>query len=186
VFCSRCGTQINDDGRFCPSCGAPQRLQTSPQQSQPAIGLGTFVVLVLIVLLVIGQCSRESQPQTNDVQPSAASEPQQPEQPSPDRAGEGGEPVPVLSDPRARYWLLDWSRMSNGNLEALTRRSGPSGVRYARREIDCGTMTFRYLGEGDSVAEARQDSPNPGGMGDLVAGSISTEVSQFVCRKARK
>jgi hypothetical protein len=186
VLCSRCGKQIDDNAEFCPSCGAPQRLQTSPQQSQRAIGLGTFVVLVLIVLLAIGQCSRESEPQTNDVQPRGTSEPPQPEQPSPDRSGEGGEPVPVPSDPRARYWLLDWSRMSNGNLEVLTRRSGPSGVSYARREIDCGAMTFRYLGEGDSVAEARQDSPNPGGMGELVGGSISTEVSQFVCRKAGK
>ncbi|MBX3561102.1 MAG: hypothetical protein KF780_04745 [Sphingomonas sp.] len=96
-----------------------------------------------------------------------------------------GEAVPVPSDPRASYRLVSWSRMENGNLEALTRRDGPSGTSFARREIDCDAMTFRYLGEGDTLAEAEADSPNLGEMSALLPGSISTEVSEFVCRRAR-
>lgn len=30
-FCSQCGMQLNDDARFCPSCGTQQEIQQSPQ-----------------------------------------------------------------------------------------------------------------------------------------------------------
>jgi hypothetical protein len=95
-----------------------------------------------------------------------------------------GEPVSVPSDPGATYRLLRWSRLPNGNLEAVTRRDGSSGTSFARREIDCRAMTFRYLGEGDTLEQALADSPNPGQMGELTSQSISTYVSEFVCRKA--
>jgi hypothetical protein len=94
-----------------------------------------------------------------------------------------GEPVPVGSDPRATYQLVRWSEMPNGHREALTRRDGSSGTSYARREIDCSGRRFRYLGEGDTREEAEVDDKNPGRMAELVSGSISTEVSDFVCAK---
>jgi len=95
-----------------------------------------------------------------------------------------GESISVPSDPGATYRLLRWSRLPNGNLEAVTRRDGRSGTSFARREIDCDAMTFRYLGEGDTLEQASADSPNPGEMGELTTQSISTYVSEFVCRKA--
>jgi hypothetical protein len=95
-----------------------------------------------------------------------------------------GNVIPVTSDPgSATYYLIRWSTKSNGNREALTRREGRSGTSYARREIDCAARTFRYLGEGDTRAEAEADAPDPGNMGELVPGSISTEVADFVCRQ---
>lgn len=95
-----------------------------------------------------------------------------------------GAPIPVRSDPaRASYYLLGWQEMPNGNREALTRRDGRSGTSYARREINCRANTFRYLGEGDTRAEAEADAPNRGRMAELVPGSISSEVSEFVCRQ---
>jgi hypothetical protein len=99
------------------------------------------------------------------------------------RAQTEGEVIPVSSDARATYHLLDWSQLPNGNREALTSREGPSGTSFARREIDCDRMMFRYLGEGDTRAEAEADAPNPGNMAELVPGSISTEVSEYVCGK---
>lgn len=111
----------------------------------------------------------------------------EPDQPSPETdtaqaaPTSAGEPVPVPSDPKASYQLIHWSPMDNGHREAVTRRDGPSGVSYSRREIDCKAMKFRYLGEGDTLEQALQDSPNLGAMGRLIQGSISTEVSQFVC-----
>jgi hypothetical protein len=94
-----------------------------------------------------------------------------------------GEFIPVASDPRASYSLLHWSAMQNGHREALTRRDGPSGTSYARREIDCERMRFRYLGEGDTREEAEADAPNRGEMAELVHGSISREVSEYVCQR---
>jgi hypothetical protein len=99
------------------------------------------------------------------------------------RTGAEGEVIPVPSDPRATYHLLQWSTLPNGHREALTGREGPSGISYARREIDCEGMRFRYLGEGDTRAEAEADAPNRGEMAELIPGSISTEVSEYVCRK---
>lgn len=95
-----------------------------------------------------------------------------------------GEPVPVAGDPAgASYQLIRWSEMPNGHREALTRRDGSSGTSYARREIDCAGRRFRYLGEGDTRQEAEGDSPNPGELAELVSGSISSEVADFVCAK---
>lgn len=75
--------------------------------------------------------------------------------------------------------------MANGNLEVVTRRDGPSGTSFARREIDCNAMTFRYLGEGDTREELTKEGYNVGKMSELTEGSISTEVSNYACRKAR-
>lgn len=90
------------------------------------------------------------------------------------------------SDSGASYLLIRWRRVPNGHLESVSRRDGPSGVSYARREIDCDAMTFRYLGEGDTLEDAEADSPNRGEMADLTPESISTYVSQFTCAKAGK
>jgi hypothetical protein len=95
-----------------------------------------------------------------------------------------GELIPVPGDPaRAVYQLVRMRTMSNGHLETLTRRDGSSGTSYARREIDCRRMEFRYLGEGDTKAEAEEDSPNPGKMSELTPHSISTEISEYLCAK---
>jgi len=37
MFCENCGTQINDNARLCPGCGAPQNAAPAPAQTrQPA------------------------------------------------------------------------------------------------------------------------------------------------------
>lgn len=94
------------------------------------------------------------------------------------------QPVPVPSDPRARYDAIWMTRKPNGLIEVLTRREGPSGVRFALREVDCRGNRFRYLGEGDTREQAEQRR-NRDQLTPLTEGSISTEVSQFACRNAR-
>jgi hypothetical protein len=95
-----------------------------------------------------------------------------------------GEPIPVPGDPaHASYQLVRWSEMPNGHRESFTHRDGTSGTSYARREIDCSKRQFRYLGEGDTRQEAEEDLSNPGKMAELVPGSISSEVADFVCAK---
>lgn len=96
-----------------------------------------------------------------------------------------GEAIPVPSDPGATYRLLKSSKMANGHVEAITRRDGSSGTSFARREINCEDMMFRYIGEGDTREEAERDGPNPGKMADLIPGSISTESAEFICSKTR-
>lgn len=97
-----------------------------------------------------------------------------------------GELIPVRGDPAgATYQLLDWSEQPNGRRIAMTRRDGSSGTSYARREVDCRRMQHRYLGEGDTRAEAEEDYSSPNTMSDLVAGSISAEITNFVCAKSR-
>jgi hypothetical protein len=152
--------------------------------------------LTMIAVLGLGIAIGAAIPrETKTLAPPTAAPPQQP-QPAP-AAVTGGEPalatrarppssrpepIAVPSDPRATYQLLEWRRMPNGHREAMTRRDGPSGITFARREIDCEGMRFRYLGEGDTVEEARLHSASPE-MGDLTPESISTYVSRFVCAK---
>ena len=92
-----------------------------------------------------------------------------------------GPEIPVNSDPGVTYYLVDSSKLSNGNLEVTTERNGSSGRSYARREINCGNMTFRYLGEGDTLDEAKIDGPNLGAMSEAMSTSISGEVSRYAC-----
>lgn len=91
--------------------------------------------------------------------------------------------IAVPSDPRARYEAVSTTKRPDGLVEIITRRQGPSGVSYARREVDCRRRTFRYVGEGDTLDEAKRPGPNPGQMAELVQGSISWHVVQFACRR---
>jgi hypothetical protein len=142
------------------------------------------IVAALSVLFVIGMVVPRNDDAAPPRRPKAAP-PAPPSEPAPRPSASGprrSEPqsIPVPSDPGASYQLLEWRSLPNGHREAMSRREGPSGISFARREIDCEGMRFRYLGEGDTIEEARIDRPSPE-MGDLTPESISTYVSRFVC-----
>jgi hypothetical protein len=90
--------------------------------------------------------------------------------------------IAVPSDPRARYELVRKVRRDDGLVEITTRRQGPSGTSFARREVDCRRRLFRYLSEGDTLEEARRPAPSPGRMSPLFDGSISDHIARFACR----
>lgn len=142
-------------------------------------------IAILVGLVLLGKCTGDEHPEdsgyTNLEKAMAADSVNG----SSEAVVSEGESISVPSDPGASYRLLKWSRLSNGNLEAISRRDGSSGTSFARREIDCDALTFRYLGEGDTLDEALVDSPNPGEMSALTDQSISTYVSKFTCDKAR-
>lgn len=90
--------------------------------------------------------------------------------------------VDVPSDPNAQYWIVSKAKMENGHLEVISRRLGPSGESYARREVDCATRTVRYIGEGDTLEEAKADSPNPSEMREPIWESITGVITSTACR----
>jgi len=91
--------------------------------------------------------------------------------------------ISVPSDPRARYEAVSVDKRRDGLVEIITRRQGPSGTSFARREVDCRRRLFRYIGEGDTLEQAKRPAPNPGQMAALMEGSISWHVVQFACRR---
>lgn len=141
-----------------------------------------LVLLVLAGIGLIGMCSGPEMPGNGQTWVLIGKSSYRAGPAAPPRIW--GERVAVPSDPGAAYRLLHWSRLPNGNVEAVTRRDGRSGTSFARREIDCGARSFRYLGEGDTMNEALADSPGPGGMDALTEGSVSAHVSQIVCSRA--
>ena len=54
--------------------------------------------------------------------------------------------IAVPSDPRARYELVGKVRRDDGLVEITTRRQGPSGTSFARREVDCRRRMARQSG----------------------------------------
>lgn len=91
--------------------------------------------------------------------------------------------IPVPGDPGASYSLVSIKKISAKRIEVVSKRVGRSGTSYARRLVDCGNMTFKYLGEGDTLKEALVDSPD-GKMSALTDGSSSHGVSVYACRKS--
>lgn len=86
----------------------------------------------------------------------------------------------VPSDSKAAYYILENTSTGGSRRIVVTQRDGPSGRSYARREIDCRTQSYRYLGEGDTLQDAQRDGPRSQ-MGPTVAGSISDVVLRTAC-----
>lgn len=97
-------------------------------------------------------------------------------------ADEEGIPYSVPADPNASYTLLSVEPGNDGKIIAMTRRTGPSGTSYSRREIDCGAQLARYVGEGETREEAEKAAPNPGDMAPLVEGASTHAAVQVACR----
>ncbi|MDN4592138.1 hypothetical protein DBA29_27025 [Xenophilus aerolatus] len=85
----------------------------------------------------------------------------------------------VPSDSRATYDLVEL-RKAGTKRTVVTKRVGPSGTSFAIREIDCKAQTFRYLGEGDTLAEAKRNKKSES-MSPLSQGSISYHVALAAC-----
>jgi hypothetical protein len=139
----------------------------------------SFQVAILVILLT--GCGDPQQPEIDaNLTETTAADASDFDSPTLPTTTEG-KPIDVQSDPGATYRLLAKSKLPNGNLEVISRRDGPSGTSFARREVDCGSMTFRYLGEGDTLDDAKLDSPNIGEMSEAMSTSISGEISRFAC-----
>lgn len=92
-----------------------------------------------------------------------------------------GDRFTVVSDPKAQYFLISHRKMQSGNIEALTKRIGPSGISHSRREIDCETSRSRYLGSGDKLEDASSDALSTADLSIHEPASISGEVASYVC-----
>ncbi len=93
------------------------------------------------------------------------------------------EKISVPSDPSASYTLLEFEVKQNMIAHITTQRDGRSGRSFSKREVDCGAYQFRYLGDGDTMAQMNASRPDPQ-LSPLVRGSISEVISSYVCRKA--
>jgi hypothetical protein len=94
-----------------------------------------------------------------------------------------GERIVVRSDPGVAYHLIRMTADEGGLLTIVTRRDGPSGTSFSRRELDCIAAQFRYLGEGDLLEDAERDGPATK-LAPLVDGSISDAIARHACAKA--
>lgn len=90
-------------------------------------------------------------------------------------------PIVVPTDSKATYFILERGGTAD-KPTLVTKRVGPSGTSYSKRQFDCKAHTFKYLGDGDSLEEMRRSKPDER-MGELVEGSISDELWKEVCRK---
>jgi hypothetical protein len=90
--------------------------------------------------------------------------------------------IPYASDPNAKFEILSNKPLANGNIEVMTKRIGPSGTSFSRREISCSEYEYRYLGEGDTLEEAFIDGSNPGEMSALTGMSASSDVANEACK----
>jgi len=91
-------------------------------------------------------------------------------------------PLNVPTDTKATYELMKVGKGEKGNIIAITKRTGPSGVSFAKREFNCRDGTMRYLNEGDTLEEVSAKNPkyHVGKMAPA-SGSISGDVRVALC-----
>jgi hypothetical protein len=83
----------------------------------------------------------------------------------------------------SRHTILDvWTLEDSTRLFVINKRTGISGVSYAKRLVDCKTRSFAYYGEGETVAE--MEAGKPSAMSKAVRGSISDIISSRACQIA--
>lgn len=92
-------------------------------------------------------------------------------------------PLPVPSDPRAKYTVLDVNPLGNDKVEVVTKRIGPSGTSHSKRLIDCAVWTFKYTGDADTYEGMQKPLPDSP-MGPLTDQSISWYVAKHACSAA--
>ncbi|MEQ4284485.1 hypothetical protein [Pseudomonas syringae] len=89
-------------------------------------------------------------------------------------------PLSVPSDTKAQYFVLE--RDTKGNERKITtKRVGLSGTGYSQRLVNCSAGTFKYLGDGETLAEMKASKPG-GSMAPLTQGSISFYVAEAACK----
>ena len=152
-------------------------------------GQGALLLVGSLALLSIaGNIKDSATPQLNVPGPAPAL------RPAIERVGDGvaasaGELVEVPSDFKAKYRIVELAKNRKGNADVMTRRDGPSGTSFARRECECPFGRFRYIGEGDTIEAARKPRSPPDKMADLVSdgkgvGSVSYHVCAVACTRA--
>lgn len=88
--------------------------------------------------------------------------------------------IVVPSDSRAIYAAVNVKKINKNEVEIITRRHGSSGTSYAKRLVNCSSMTFKYLSEGDTLEDLNKPGPISA-MSPLVSGSISDVISRWAC-----
>jgi hypothetical protein len=146
----------------------------------------SVVVLVILGLALLGKCVGSGPSQSEIETEIDKMEAEERDSGQAVETVTEGFAIAAPSDPNASYRILKISKMSNGNIEVISRRDGTSGTSYARREIDCNAYKYRYLGEGDALAEAEQDSSNIGNMSELTGTSASSDVANAACKKGTR
>lgn len=90
-----------------------------------------------------------------------------------------GEPISIPADADAQYTITERGGTPD-KPTITTKRVTMSGTTYARREFDCQHRMFRYLGEGDSMADVDASTPDAK-MGPVADGSIEDYLGRAAC-----
>lgn len=89
--------------------------------------------------------------------------------------------LPVPSDPRATFFVMDKVVEQGASRIIVTRRVGPSGETWSRRIFNCADYTVKYLGTGATRAAMDAGRPDPN-MTNVLPGTIADDVGRGACR----
>ena len=85
----------------------------------------------------------------------------------------------IPSDSKATYEVLE--KTGKGKKRIITtKRTGPSGTSYSKREYDCELAKVRYIGTGDTLQEMQSSKPDSKLTG-IVDGSIASYIGGVAC-----
>jgi hypothetical protein len=162
-------------------------MSAAPRKTHPLVAViaacAAFGMLIPFVALVLPEGALQSGYVDPTGKGGETSQPTPAPSAAPLPAGVGCTAFRVASDPKARYcWSNITADQLTGKLTVTTRRLGPSGESWAVREVDCTSLTFRYIGEGDTLAAAKRRNTAGARMASITPGSISAETVIAACK----
>jgi hypothetical protein len=170
--CRACREEIHRKATVCPHCRSKQRR-----------GAGLGLVLSFTLVGAFSVLSLNPPPATRPAKvpntSSVASE-RNLNRATP-AAFVAEETIVIPSDTKARYFPLERGGTAT-DPTLVTKRVGPSGTSFSQRLFDCRAGTFKYLGDGATLAEMRNSQPNAN-MTALVDGSIADYLWRHACEK---
>lgn len=171
--CRECCEPINRKARRCPHCRAKQ-----------GANMGSVTKLVL-TLFGLGMLSAALAPNTVTPARSTITKPKPPaskppsQQSKQSKRSSQGYLLPIPLEPNVRFYVLEKGGTA-ARPTMVTKRVGSSGTSYSQKEFDCAAGTWRYLGDGDTLAQMRKSAPAPT-MGPVQQGSTAWHQWQHAC-----
>lgn len=132
-------------------------------------GRALLLMAAFVLLVVLMRDLEHAPPLSADANPGVSSH-----EPA------SGPVIRVPAEPQAVYTAELVTKMTDGLAHIVTKRVGPAGTTFTKRECRCGAATVRTLGAGETLDQMQSSPMDPKHSG-LVTGASAFHACEYAC-----